>query len=308
MEEQTLQFKENLINIRNIIVGNRKKIKKVRLRNDSIERIAKEKKKNRLKEKILESSRATGRLITGAGAAIGNAIPKDKKQKLGNALGLFAMFLIFKNFDKIKEVISGFLNGDIFKSIKEGFENLKNFFQNIYKSFQDTRQLFGEKYEQFIAFKNERLKDIEKVTETLRKIGDAFKKISEKAIELKEKFKNLLTGNQNKKENIPIEEEKKGLEKYGFDDEKFDLIMGEDGNYRVVPKNNNETSSISEGLGLTDFNNFQLDTNPFKLPEDFVPFDYSKLGDSIFDYSQFNFDEMNKQTFIYSRTNTILKD
>ena len=76
--------------------------------------------------------------------------------------------------------------------------------------------------------------------------------------------------------------------------------MGEDGNYRVVPKNNNETSSISEGLGLTDFNNFQLDTNPFKLPEDFVPFDYSKLGDSIFDYSQFNFDEMNKQIFIYN--------
>ena len=48
------------------------------------------------------------------------------------------------------------------------------------------------------------------------------------------------------KENIPIEEEKKGLEKYGFDDEKFDLIMGEDGNYRVVPKNNNETLNIRE--------------------------------------------------------------
>ena len=55
-------------------------------------------------------------------------------------------------------------------------------------------------------------------------------------------------------------------------------------------------------------NDFTDAKGEFKLPEDFVPFDYSKLGDSIFDYSQFNFDEMNKQTFIYSRTNTILKD
>ena len=94
MEEQVLELKQNLLNIRNIVIGNRKKIKKVRIKSNTIERISKEKKKNRLKEKLLESSRATGRLITGVGAAIGNVIPKDKKTKLGNALGLFAMFLI----------------------------------------------------------------------------------------------------------------------------------------------------------------------------------------------------------------------
>ena len=44
--------------------------------------------------------------------------------------------------------------------------------------------------------------------------------------------------------NILIDDKdtKEGMGTYGFDDENFELIQGEDGNYKIVPKNNNDTS------------------------------------------------------------------
>ena len=49
---------------------------------------------------------------------------------------------------------------------------------------------------------------------------------------------------------------KEDLDKFGFDDENFDLILGEDGNYEIVPKNNNKKSSFEPGFfsddGLSD--------------------------------------------------------
>mgnify|MGYP001182762773 FL=1 len=305
MEEQALELKQNLLNIRNIVIGNRKKIKKVRIKSNTIERISKEKKKTRLKEKLLESSRATGRLITGVGAAIGNVIPKDKKTKLGNALGLFAMFLILKNFDKIKKLISGFLSGDIFKSIKEGIENIKNFFQNIFKGLQMTGNFLGEKYDQFVAFKDERIKDIEKVTQTLKNLGEKFKELNKFAVNLKEKFDNLLQGSQN----LSIDAEKEQLEKYGFTDENFNLKQNDDGTYTITTKDDNKISStFFENLGLTDLDKFQFDKSSFDFGENVIPFDYEGIDTPMFDFSQYNDDETNKETFIYTRTNTILKD
>lgn len=55
---------------------------------------------------------------------------------------------------------------------------------------------------------------------------------------------------------VDDKETKEDLSTFGFDDENFDLIMGEDGNYKVVPKNNNKKSSLEPGFfsddGLSD--------------------------------------------------------
>ena len=48
---------------------------------------------------------------------------------------------------------------------------------------------------------------------------------------------------------IDDKETKEKMSTYGFDDKNFELIEGEDGNYKIVPKNNNETS---EGNILID--------------------------------------------------------
>ncbi len=44
--------------------------------------------------------------------------------------------------------------------------------------------------------------------------------------------------------NILIDDKdtKEEMSTYGFDDENFELIQGEDGNYKIIPKNNNDTS------------------------------------------------------------------
>ena len=47
---------------------------------------------------------------------------------------------------------------------------------------------------------------------------------------------------------IDDKETKEKMSTYGFDDKNFDLIMGADGNYKIVPKNNNETSSFEPGF------------------------------------------------------------
>ena len=48
---------------------------------------------------------------------------------------------------------------------------------------------------------------------------------------------------------IDDKETKEKMSTYGFDDKNFELIEGEDGNYKIVPKNNNGTS---EGNILID--------------------------------------------------------
>ena len=115
------------------------------------------------------------------------------------------------------------------------------------------------------------------------------------AIELKKKFDNLLGGG----ENIPIEDEKRGLEQYGFDDDKYDLIMGDDGNYRVVPKN--KTSN----LGLTNYSEIANNNmnNNMNNSNNVNPIDPKN---SSFDFSQYNDDETKKEIVMIEKTNTVI--
>ena len=297
MEEQSLLLKENLLNLRRVIVSNRQKLKKIKYKGLIAEREKVRSKKIRMREKMLETPRSIDKSLRSGNER--SRVKEAKKSGLGNALGLLTIVVIATNFDKIKKIVTDFIKGDTFKSIVKVFDNIKNFFVTLFKGFTFTQELFGQKYEEFIAFKDEKIEDLKKITEKFKEIGKKFEELRQFAIELKEKFDNFLLGKKKTRGNISAEEEKKGLNQYGFDDDKYDLIMGEDGNYRVVPK-----KEISN-LGLTDYNNLANNSNmKMKLePNTFNNIDPKNLA---FDFSQYNDDEVKKEVILITKTNTVI--
>ena len=294
MEEQSLLLKENLLNLRRVIVSNRQKLQKVRNKRAIAEQEKIRFKKIKMRERMLETPRNIDKSLRSGNER--SRVKEAKKSGLGNALGLLTIVVIATNFDKIKKLVTDFISGDTFKSIVKVFDNIKNFFVNLFQGFKFTQELFGQKYQEFIAFKDERIKDFEKITEKFKEIGEKFEELRQFAIELKKKFDNLLLGTRG---NVPIEEEKKGLEQYGFDEDKYDLIMGDDGNYRVVPKN--DTSN----LGLTDYDNL-ANNNNIKMNFNPNTFDNIEPKNSSFDFSQYNDDEKKKKVVMITKTNTVI--
>ena len=294
MEEQSLLLKENLLNLRRVLVTNRTKLSKIRYKRSIAEQEKIRFEKIRMREKMLETPRNIDRSLRGGSER--SAVKNASKSGLGNALGLLAIYLIATNFDKIKKLVTDFIKGDTFKSIASVFTNIKDFFVNMFKGFTATQELFGEKYQEFIAFKDEKIEDFKKIAEKFEEIGEKFKELQDFAIELKKKFDNILLGTRG---NIPIEEEKKGLEQYGFDEDKYELIMGEDGNYKVVPKND------VSNLGLTDYNNL-ANNNNVKMNFNPNTFDNIEPENSSFDFSQYNDDETKKEIVMIEKTNTVI--
>ena len=294
MEEQSLLLKENLLNLRRVLITNKTKLSKIRYKRSIAEQEKIRFEKIRMREKMLETPRNIDRSLRGGSER--SAVKNASKSGLGNALGLLAIYLIATNFDKIKKLVTDFIKGDTFKSIASVFTNIKDFFVNMFKGFTATQELFGEKYQEFIAFKDEKIEDFKKIAEKFEEIGEKFKELRDFAIELKKKFDNLLLGTRG---NIPIEEEKTGLEKYGYNEEDYDLIMGEDGNYKVEPKSN------ASNLGLTDYDNL-ANNNNIKMnfnSNDFGPIDPKN---SSFDFSQYNDDETKKEVVMVEKTNTVI--
>ena len=290
MEEQSLLLKENLLNLRRVLVTNKTKLSKIRYKRSIAEQEKIRFEKIRMREKMLETPRNIDKSLRGGSER--SAVKNASKSGLGNALGLLAIYLIATNFDKIKKLVTDFIKGDTFKSIASVFTNIKDFFVNMFKGLNATQELFGEKYQEFIAYKDEKIEDFKKIAEKFEEIGEKFKELQDFAIELKKKFENILLGTRG---NIPIEEEKTGLEKYGFDDEKYDLIMGEDGNYRVVPKND------LSNLGLTDYS--EIANSNINNSNNINPIDPKN---SSFDFSQYNDDETKKEIVMIEKTNTII--
>ena len=246
MEEQSLLLKENLLNLRRVIVSNRQKLQKIEYKGSIAEREKVRSKKIRMREKMLETPRNIDKSLRSGNER--SRVKEAKKSGLGNALGLLTIVVIATNFDKIKKLVTDFIKGDTFKSIVKVFTNIKDFFVNLFKGFTATQELFGEKYQEFIAFKDQKVEDFEKIAEKFNEIGEKFKELREFAIKLAEKFNNFLGVKNN---NVSIDEEKEGLEQYGFNDDDFKLIMGDDGNYRVVPND-------SSNLGLTNYSDIAM--------------------------------------------------
>ena len=294
MEEQALLLRENLLNLRRVLVTNRQKLQKVRYKRSIAEREKIRFKKIKMREKMLETPKNINKSLKGANQR--SAVKSASKSGLGNAFGLLAIYLIATNFDKIKKLVTDFLKGDTFKAIAETFTNIKNFFVGMFDSFNSTRELFGDKYREFIAFKDEKVEDFKKLAEKFKEIGEKFKELGQFAINLKKKFDEILTGR-----NIPIEQEKEGLEKYGFNDEDYNLEMQEDGTYKITPKNN------TSNLGLTDYRNFARNNeNMLELDPNSVPMSSANLENSSFDFSQYNDDEAKKEIVMIEKTNTVI--
>ena len=294
MEEQSLLLKENLLNLRRVLITNRTKLSKIRYKRSIAEQEKIRFEKIRMREKMLETPRNIDRSLRGGSER--SAVKNASKSGLGNALGLLAIYLIATNFDKIKKLVTDFIKGDTFKAIATTFTNIKDFFVNMYKGFTATQELFGEKYQQFIAFKDQKVEDFEKIAEKFNEIGEKFKELREFAIKLAEKFNNLIGVKNN---NASIDEEKEGLEQYGFNDNDFKLIMGDDGNYRVVP---NEDSS---NLGLTNYSDIAMNNkNGMNFNQN--TFDNIEPKNSSFDFSQYNDDEVKKEVILITKTNTVI--
>ena len=294
MEEQSLLLKENLLNLRRVIVSNRQKLQKIEYKGAIAEREKVRSKKIRMREKMLETPRNIDKSLRSGNER--SRVKEAKKSGLGNALGLLTIVVIATNFDKIKKLVTDFIKGDTFKSIVKVFTNIKDFFVNLYKGLTATQELFGEKYQQFIAFKDQKVEDFEKIAEKFNEIGEKFKELREFAIKLAEKFNNFLGVKNN---NASIDDEKEGLEQYGFNDDDFKLIMGDDGNYRVVP---NEDSS---NLGLTNYSDIAMNNrNGMNLNQN--NFDNIEPKNLSFDFSQYNDDEVKKEVIFITKTNTVI--
>ena len=294
MEEQSLLLKENLLNLRRVIVSNRQKLQKIEYKGSIAEREKVRSKKIRMREKMLETPRNIDKSLRSGNER--SRVKEAKKSGLGNALGLLPIVVIATNFDKIKKLVTDFIKGDTFKSIVKVFTNIKDFFVNLFKGFTATQELFGEKYQEFIAFKDQKVEDFEKIAEKFNEIGEKFKELREFAIKLAEKFNNFLGVKNN---NVSIDEEKEGLEQYGFNDDDFKLIMGDDGNYRVVPNDD------SSNLGLTNYSDIAMNNrNGMNLNQN--NFNNIKPKNSSFDFSQYNDDETKKKVVMITKTNTVI--
>ena len=187
MEEQTLQFKENLINIRRTLVTNRKKIQKLSAKREAAEKQFEQEKKLRMREKVLETPRKINNAVSAGDAK------KAKGMGLGNALGLFAIIIIATNFDKVKKLFNDFITGDTFKNIKNYFTGTIDFFKGLYNGLSGNYgELLGDKYDELVAFKDEKMEDIEKLTEYLKELQKNFEVLAEQAAEMRDKFLNML--------------------------------------------------------------------------------------------------------------------
>lgn len=296
MEEQALLLRENLINIRSVLVTNRKKINKLTYKQNILEQENARRKKVRMREKIMETPKNIGKSLKGAGDSAVNA---TKKSGLGNALGLIAIIAIAQNIEGIKKLYSDFIKGETFKNIAEAFQNTIDFFKNLFNGFKTIPNILGESYDNFVAFKDASIEKLEEVTQSFKDLQEKFKELKKFTDNMKEKFDNLLQGSQD----VKIGEEKEKLKEFGFTDLEEDLKKIDDDIFT-----RDMLTNFSDKLGLTDYDNLDLNPNILDFNEDFIPIDFESIDTPLFDYSQFSDDELKKDIFVIEKTDTIITD
>ena len=299
MEEQTLQFKENLISIRRILVTRRKKIKKLSDKREVAEKQFEQEKKLRMREKILETPRKINNAVSAGDAK------KAKGMGLGNALGLFAIIIIATNFEKVKKLFNDFVTGDTFKNIKNYFTGTIDFFKGLYSGLSGNYgELLGDKYDELVAFKDEKLADIEKLTEYLKQLQKNFEVLGEQAAEMRDKFLNLM-GIETKKDDITNDEKPYGgLYEQGDDGEWYNIFDGTPLPDSLKENTNNDEVG-SNNLGLSDYSNVSMNNDDFNFTNT-LPFKNIDPKNLDYDFAQYTEEEVNKEITIVTKTNTII--
>ena len=299
MEEQTLQFKENLINIRRTLVTNRKKIQKLSAKREAAEKQFEQEKKLRMREKVLETPRKINNAVSAGDAK------KAKGMGLGNALGLFAIIIIATNFEKVKKLFNDFITGDTFKNIKNYFTGTIDFFKGLYSGLSGNYgELLGDKYDELVAFKDEKMEDIEKLTEYLKELQKNFEALAEQAAEIRDKFLNLM-GIETKKDD-PTGSDKPygGLYEKGEDGEYYNIFDGTPLPDNLKEENNNGEVS-SNNLGLSDYSSVAMNDDDFNF-KNTLPFKNIDPQNLDYDFAQYTEEDNNKDITIITKTNTVI--
>ena len=299
MEEQTLQFKENLINIRRTLVTNRKKIQKLSVKREAAEKQFEQEKKLRMREKVLETPRKINNAVSAGDAK------KAKGMGLGNALGLFAIIIIATNFEKVKKLFNDFITGDTFKNIKNYFTGTIDFFKGLYSGLSGNYgELLGDKYDELVAFKDEKMEDIEKLTEYLKELQKNFEVLAEQAAEMRDKFLNML-GISTKKDDPTVSDKPYGgLYEKGEDGEYYNIFDGTPLPDNLKEENNNGEVS-SNNLGLSDYSSVAMNDDDFNF-KNTLPFKNIDPQNLNYDFAQYTEEEVNKEVTIITKTNTVI--
>ena len=300
MEEQTLQFKENLLNVRRILVTRRKKIQKISAKRETAEKQFEQEKKLRMREKILETPRKINNSVSAGDAK------KAKGMGLGNALGLFAIIIIANNFEKVKKLFNDFITGDTFKNIKNYFTGTIDFFKGLYSGLSGNYgELLGDKYDELVAFKDEKLADIEKLTEYLKELQKNFEALAVQAAEMRDKFLNML-GISTKKDDPTVSDKPYGgLYEKGEDGEYYNIFDGSPLPDNLKEENNNNDDVSNNNLGLTDYSNVSMNNDDFNFTNT-LPFKNIDPKNLDYDFAQYTEEEVNKEITIVTKTNTII--
>ena len=300
MEEQTLQFKENLINIRRTLVTNRKKIQKLSAKREAAEKQFEQEKKLRMREKVLETPRKINNAVSAGDAK------KAKGMGLGNALGLFAIIIIATNFDKVKKLFNDFITGDTFKNIKNYFTGTIDFFKGLYNGLSGNYgELLGDKYDELVAFKDEKMEDIEKLTEYLKELQKNFEGLAEQAAEMRDKFLNLMgIETQATKDNL-IRNATDGLYEKGEDGEYYNIFDGTPLPENMKEENNTNGEVSSNNLGLSDYSSVAMNDDDFNF-KNTLPFENIDPQNLDYDFAQYTEEDNNKDITIITKTNTVI--
>ena len=300
MEEQTLQFKENLINIRRTLVTNRKKIQKLSAKREAAEKQFEQEKKLKMREKVLETPRKINNAVSAGDAK------KAKGMGLGNALGLFAIIIIATNFEKVKKLFNDFITGDTFKNIKNYFTGTIDFFKGLYSGLSGNYgELLGDKYDELVAFKDEKMEDIEKLTEYLKELQKNFEVLAEQAAEMRDKFLNML-GISTKKDDPTVSDKPYGgLYEKGEDGEYYNIFDGSPLPDNLKEENNNNDDVSNNNLGLSDYSNVSMNDDDFNF-KNTLPFKNIDPQNLNYDFAQYTEEEVNKEVTIITKTNTVI--
>ena len=300
MEEQTLQFKENLINIRRTLVTNRKKIQKLSAKREAAEKQFEQEKKLKMREKVLETPRKINNAVSAGDAK------KAKGMGLGNALGLFAIIIIATNFEKVKKLFNDFITGDTFKNIKNYFTGTIDFFKGLYSGLSGNYgELLGDKYDELVAFKDEKMEDIEKLTEYLKELQKNFEVLAEQAAEMRDKFLNML-GISTKKDDPTVSDKPYGgLYEKGEDGEYYNIFDGTPLPDNLKEENNNNDDVSNNNLGLSDYSNVSMNDDDFNF-KNTLPFKNIDPQNLNYDFAQYTEEEVNKEVTIITKTNTVI--
>ena len=203
-------------------------------------------------------------------------------------------------------MFNDFITGDTFKNIKNYFTGTIDFFKGLYNGLSGNYgELLGDKYDELVAFKDEKMEDIEKLTEYLKELQKNFEVLAEQAAEMRDKFLNML-GISTKKDDPTVSDKPYGgLYEKGEDGEYYNIFDGTPlpDNLKEGDNTNGEVSS--NNLGLSDYSSVAMNDDDFNF-KNTLPFENIDPQNLDYDFAQYTEEDNNKDITIITKTNTVI--